>query len=332
MKPLSILFAVLFAVNLVAAPATTKTAPQKTDVQQTAPDAKEKKESDAGENLLIPEGVDGTPLVNPQPAPQPLGETTAVAPQAADAPAITGTVDIRPSHYVDTLRTENYLDLGYKTGNHHFIIEQDFNTNLYNPSSTTGYSGADVEIRDTFLRYKYNNVWESDDKVFSLSYELRPFLPTFKSRRDAGMITIVRNYAKFAAKVSDSVTLSLWEIPIAHIYNRSGNFNSAGEAVPNAAFENRIYFIADWSMSERWSLSFPLMLNSARLREFGGKGGNWDHYLWIYPELDYAIDANYTVGLSWYNDAGFTKGDLSETTLESGFKNGVTQLVFRATL
>lgn len=246
--------------------------------------------------------------------------------------AITGTLDIRPSwgSKAGEVHTENWVDLGYKSGNYHLIYEQDFNTNIYSPGKAT--SGMDLTLIHGFIRAKANDVWVSPSKTYTLSLELRPFVPTYKVEREKGMITIVRAYAKFAAKVSDAVTLSAWEVPIAHVYDRAGN-NVGGALSANRVFENRVYLMADWNITDKWALNFPIWISNSKFRNYANNvGGNWDNSLWTYPELDYAINNNYTLGLSWYNNDSFFNSDFSDSNFKQAFEGGITQVVFRATL
>lgn len=261
------------------------------------------------------------------------GSTSSATVNVATDSMITGTVDLRPSwgSKRGEVHTENWVDLGYRKGNLHLVYEQDFYTNIYSPGSAS--EGMNLTLWDGFFRAKVADVWVSPSKTYSLSYELRPFVPTRATERDKGMITVVRNYAKFAAKVSDNVTLSLWEVPVIHFYNRAGN-DIAGVASANRAFENRVYLMADWAIAEKWSVNIPLWLTSSKFREFGGaaSSGKWEQAIWFYPELDYAFSKNYTLGLSWYNDVSFVNSTMSDVDFSTAFESGITQVVFRATL
>lgn len=247
--------------------------------------------------------------------------------------SITGTLDIRPSwgSKAGEVHTENWVDIGYRTGQFHIMYEQDFNTNIYSPGSAT--SGMDLTLMHGMFRLKAADVWTSPSKDLSLSVEMRPFVPTYAVERDKGMITIVRNYLKFAAKVSDSVTLSLWEVVIPHIYSRAGN-DITGVVSANRSFENRVYLMADWNITDKWALSVPLWLSSNKYRDFAGaaNSGNWEQSVWFYPELDYVLTPNYTLGISWYNNDSFFNKTLSDSNFQQAFETGVTQVVFRATL
>ena len=261
-------------------------------------------------------------------------ETAATSPDAH----VVGRIDLRPSYVGQSAtgwdyHTENMAELGYQFDlNTVLSYRQEFNTNIYNPTSEAN-GGIDPTAQGGFFRGQLKNVWVSEDKDWDLSLEARTYLPTNAGKRDAGMITAIRNYGILAYKASDTVDVSLFEIPIIHMYDRAGFGEKA-----NPSFENRVYLDVFANLSEDITLEFPLMLYSTRTRSFSladgtqAKNGNqWDHNLSIYPELLYKIDPTYTVGVS-YSSGYLMEPDLSKFSIGSGLEKGTYQLVFIATL
>lgn len=258
-------------------------------------------------------------------------QTTSVAPNTsvvtASAPSesgVMGFIDLRPSYssQIGEFHSENTLELGYKFSNTwNLVYDQEFQTNLYNPADE---GGLNLTAQDGYARLRGADLLKSADETLTLSYELRAFAPTKSSRRDAGMVTAIRNYAKLAKKLSDRVTMTLMEVPIAHIYTRA-SYNGK----PNPSFENRIYLITDVDLTDKLSLSFPIQWNAQKLRS---AEGNWDNFIGIYPEVGYTLTENYSVGAAYYNDTSLMSSDLATFQIGDGLKNGVVQLFFKASL
>ncbi len=259
--------------------------------------------------------------------------------------AFSASIEVRPSVSVEEVgapeaaksnmpkyTTENTLDLGYQINSKVSAgYRQGFDTNVM----SFGEAGGRVNptIGDTILRAKIKDIWSSGDT--SLSYEPRLYLPLAQKLQDAGSVATIRNYVVLSQKVNSTVTVSLMEIPIFHVYNQSGT-TTDGKAKANAVLENRVYLLTSVSITENLSLDLPLMVNSVRSANYAGaeNNGRLEHKLWMYPELDYAIDKTWTVGAAYYsgNLLSYAGGDLMGVDLSNGLSGGTAQLVVRASL
>lgn len=252
----------------------------------------------------------------------------------ADAPAgrVTGLLDFRPSYTSKTgeLHTENTAAIGYQFNADRAIgYTQYVNSNLYNPQASEEESGLQAKLDVGFVNGKFKNLWQSEAKDLAFSYEARLYTPTSQSAQDAGMITTNRNYLTLKKTFNETFSLSVVELPIFHLYSRSG---ANGKA--NPFFENRVYLIADINLTSKLSLSLPLMFHQTRYANFqdGAKNNNsWGYFVYVWPEVTYAIDDTYSVGVSYYSDNLLTS-DLAKFTLGDGLEQGVYQLVFTASL
>ncbi len=256
------------------------------------------------------------------------------APSASDS-GFLGDVDVRPSMTIQDPGSQNkaeyhneiYPELGYQIKKDLQVwVEQDFNTNIYNPVTNKGFGFV---ISDTIFKVKLNNLY-NDGKGFSFGYEPRLYVPTSSASRDAGLISYVRNYLKFSKTVSDTLTLTAMEIPIFAAFSRAGTGTSA-----NWVFENRVYLIADIAMFKgKLNASIPLMFHQTKYREYapdGKLGGNWGYTLWSWPELIYSVTPKVGVGLAFETD-NMVAPDLSGFTFDNAFNHGVAQIVLRAAL
>lgn len=254
--------------------------------------------------------------------------TSTAAVAAPSAAKLLGEVEVRPSWTVtpDEFHTENYAMLGYQFDKTKSLsYYQAFNTNLYDPG--TSAKGLGLYAFDGFLRGKVNKIYESGGT--SLNYEARAYAPTYSAKRDAGMITIIRNYAKLVMDFNKTFSLAVYEIPIVHVYSRSANLGKA-----NPLFENRVYLIGTINFTDKLSLDLPVMFHQSKARGASGTAndGKWTFHVWTYPELTYSVSGNTAVGVAYYNDASLFAPDLSTSTFSDGFKSGVAQVFVRATL
>jgi len=261
-------------------------------------------------------------------------------PSASDS-KILGTVEVRPSWNLrpnadDAFSTENMVELGYQFNkNFSLSYRQEINTNLFNPAVGPSEGGLGAYANDGILRAKIDNIYVNEAAGLSFSYEPRVYLPTNREKRDSGMVTTVRNYLKLKKSLSDTVFLSLNEIPIVHAYDRAVGVKGA-----NPTLENRVYLILDWNITDKLAFSFPLMLNSVKYRDAGpvtagspviAKSNEVQHTLWIYPELTYAVTPNVSLGVAYYSD-NLARTDLSALTIGDGLEKGVPQAVVNVTL
>lgn len=240
---------------------------------------------------------------------------------------MTGTLDLRPSwgSQKGEVHTENYAQLGYLFNpSVQLSYRQEFNTNIYNPTGNQGLGLAAVE---GYVITNVNDIWRSGNTSFS--WEGRLNMPTNAVKRDAGMILAVRNYARLKHRIGQSVTLTLDEYPIFHIYNQAG-FNN----VANPWFENRVAFVVEYSPVPELKFSLPTYLYSVRTRDFAAnaKGNDrWLHKVFIWPEVNYSLSPNMVLGVAYYSQNLF-KDDLSDSAFGVGFETGITQMVLKARL
>lgn len=254
---------------------------------------------------------------------------------AADAPAVKvlGSIDMRPSWVTQTgaFRTENELEAGAQfTPDVSVTYVQDVLTNLYAPKEEKKL-GLGPELSVGFLRTRVKNIAKFDSDRFSLSYQSRLYLPVDKGSQDRGQVLAARNYFILSRTFSDTFKLNLYEVPIFFVHGKSGVADAA-----NPVFENRVYLEASVRFTDKLSLAFPLMFHQTRSANYKAEAPNnngWTHWVWINPELDYAVTQNYTVGISYYNGAeSLMSADLSKFQIGKGLESGVLQLVFYATL
>ncbi len=271
------------------------------------------------------------PVSAPPPA-VPVETVTVTTPTAFPA-KILGTVDLRPGYrsHAGQFLTENNVLLGYQfTSGYQVGYKQEFNTNLYH---ATPAGGLDLYAYDGYLRVKSPDIWKDSSTGLSLSYEGRAYAPTYAKRRDAGMITAIRNGFKLKKGITQSLNVSIEEIPIVHLYSQPGSVTGKKSAA-NPAFENRIYFNVEYFPFERVKLLVPLQLSSTRYRSYFTNALNhdqWGHYLGIHPELTYALTPQVNVGLA-YRSENLINSDFSNFNTALGFKTGVTQMILQASL
>lgn len=254
----------------------------------------------------------------------------ATVPAAQPSIAPMGMLDIRPGYLPLTgeFYSENAAELGIKIGkNAQLSYLQAFNNNLLSRADET--SGVSPSMQPGFIRGKLNNILESAETGLKLSYEQRLYLPVMESQQNAGLIAASRNYFKLSRKMNDSLTLSLFEIPILFVNSRAGT-GVGDKAKANTFFENRVYLIADLQLSSKLSLSVPVMFHQTRAGNFeGAKNANgWSYFVWLNPELDYEIVDKTTIGVSYYNNDSLFASDLSQSNFAGGLESGVVQLVF----
>jgi hypothetical protein len=242
--------------------------------------------------------------------------------------SVIGSVELRPSYQsqIGEFHTENLAELGYKFDPDTFAsYRQEFNTNLYQPSKVS--EGVDATAMDGYLRGGVANIWRADD--LSLSWEGRAYVPTNEIKRDQGMLTAIRNYAILNYQLSPAVGFTIADAPILHVYDRAG-----ANGIANPIFENKLDVGPSFAFTDRLKLFVPLKLSNLRHRAFANGAVNndaWVHSLQLYPELFYTASENITLGGAYYTTS-LIEPDFGGFTLNEGFKNSVTQLIFIAHL
>ena len=253
---------------------------------------------------------------------------------AADA-RVLGSVEVRPSYksMLGEFHSEDSAVLGYQfTRDTSATYKQDFNTNVYDPHLIESQSGLNAYLVDGYFKEKITNLINIGS--FSLGYEGRQYLPTWALRRQAGMLTAIRNYLKIKYQATSRLILTFEETPVVHLYDQPGSITRKGP-LANPIFENRSSVGAEYAFSDRLKLILPVMLSDVRNREYDSAAVNnskWSHKLWVNPELYYTVNPNVTVGMGYYSDNLLKNGDFAETALGEGLEQGTTQLIFSANL
>ncbi len=250
----------------------------------------------------------------------------------------TGYIDFRPSWISKTggFTTEDTVELGAKlSADTSLTYMQGFNTNLYDPVSPASASGMKLEILSGAIKTKVNKIWENQASGLSLAYENRIYLPIDAGSVKTGNLTAIRNYLKLSKAISNTVKLTMSEVMIPIINTRPGNISSDGIATANNIFENRVYLITDIQLTEKLSLSLPIMFHQTRSGNFKAEAANnsaWSFYVWTSPELDYELTPNLTIGLAYYNNESFFTPNLSKTQFGSALESGEFQFALTASL
>lgn len=265
-----------------------------------------------------------TSTATPAAAPSQTVDTVAAPGQSTSK--LVGMIDMRPSWTMNLgeFHNEGVVEVGWQF-NPNLILSSwvEFTTNILNNRAPLEEQGLNPTLGATIVRTRVNHLYDNAAKDFWISYENRTYLPTATASRDRGMIAVSRNYLKLNKKVSNSVTLMLYDILIPQIYARAGSGKSA-----NPAFENRVYAMVSWDITSRLNFLVPIMFHQTKYRDFAAGAANndaWTFTLWTYPELDWALTDNFTIGLSYYSD-NLIKSDLSGFDF-AGLGKGVFQFV-----
>jgi len=243
-----------------------------------------------------------------------------------------GTLDLRAEYYSSMAQydTSDYAELGYQFNKDLKIgWYQGFDSNIYNSSyvmASAGKDGFAPMLDQSFLRTRVTNVWTNGD--WALNYESRIYAPTWKAERDQGNITRLYNAFKLARKVNNTLTLTAVEVVAPQIFSVAGVGKTA-----NPWYQNRVYLIGDINITSKLTLSIPVLLYTDFNREFAGadNSGKTTNLLYMWPELDYALNDHLTLGVA-YVTGNMVKPDFSETTMGDAFKNSVVQAIVTTTL
>ena len=277
-----------------------------------------------------------TGAVSPAPTASTFDSTAATVSAPSDS-KVFGLVDIRPSYYPNNdagnaasdakVVTENTVELGYQSDkNTKFIGDLYINTGR-RAGSNEDFAGR-VYIDQMDVKATFNEIWKNDSGL-SFSYEPRLRLGLNSKYRDSGKLTEVRNYLKLKQAYSNGLNLTLSETPIYHLYDQSRKADGS----PNSIFENRVYLQLDGKITKNLSFFVVGWYAAVKPRSLAGldaSSSNWSHALFVWPEIDYALTDNYSIGLA-YQSAAFKLNDFAtEDTFGAQAKNGEIQLVFTA--
>ncbi len=271
----------------------------------------------------------------------PPAQTVTQAPTNPAAPTskVFGTLDLRAEYWgaPGAWDTSNFFQIGYQV-NPNFLISwyQGFDSNIYKATLTQipNASGWNPVWDQGFLRTRVNNIWKSGN--LSFAYESRIYAPTWAFDSNMGNVTRFYNAFKLIDKVSDMVTLTGVFVFSPQVYNVAGTSYGG----PNSWLENRLYAVADFQFTPKLSLSIPLLLYQDKYRDYtanpvnillGGSSGDWGYFLYIWPELDYAVNDTMTLGLA-YISGNMVQPNFSGFTIGNAFKTGILQFVVTTNL
>jgi hypothetical protein len=257
-------------------------------------------------------------------------------PSAKKAGDIVGEIQIRPSIGYGTGQTkaENIAVLGMRLGANSLVdYTQYFNGNLADP---TGKTQAGLVGQDGFLRSRFQKLWQNVGSDLTLDYENRLYLPTDPAKAARGLIAGLRNYVSLTKRFTSKFAVTVQEIPILYAFSRSGtpDMNPAVNGSANAWFENRVYIIPTFDITNKIVFSLPVMLWASRTRDFASNVFSSDRWMMtamIWPELTYAISPKTFVGVSYYSD-NFVNKKQDGFDFMAGLSKGVGQLLLRQTL
>lgn len=216
-----------------------------------------------------------------------------------------GALELRPSW--DTLRgtfnSENSAQLGLNLNTWQVSYNQDIDT------TASGAQTPDVAhspiIQDGHLKVVVPNLWT--DGTTSFTNEFRGYFPTNSQRRDAGMMTALRNYFIFTHRFSPTVSFSFIEAPILHVYSEAGTDSPTGSSA-NPVFENRNIVSFNMNLGPTVTLSLPLHFYATKHRDYKPTAANnaeWTPAFFAWPELRWAVSSNLTLGTAYRTNSFF---------------------------
>lgn len=245
-----------------------------------------------------------------------------------------GTLDLRAEYwgFPGAWDTSNFFQIGYQFNPDVKVSwYQGFDSNIYKANLTQipGAAGLNPVWDQGFLRTRVSNIWKSGKLEFD--YESRIYVPTLSFDSQMGNVTRLYNAFKLIDKFNDTFTFSAIGVVSPQIYNVAGTAFGG----PNPWLENRLYLVTDIQITSKLSLTFPILLYQDKYRDYaanpvnillGGSSGDWGYYLYVWPELDYALTENLTLGLA-YVSGNMVKPDFSGTTFDTALKTGIVQFV-----
>jgi hypothetical protein len=171
---------------------------------------------------------------------------------------------------------------------------------------------------------------EKKENTFGMRETYIP--PTDSVKRDQGYVGSFRTYFKYNHKFSNLVNLDVWDVPIAHVYNRPGVIAS-GSASANPFFENMFILTTYINLTQKLQIQLPIIWEYTRYASFANasNSGRWLSTFWIWPEVVYNVTPSTQVGIAYYSD-NLLKDDLSATTWSNGFSKGIFQALLNVTM
>ncbi len=265
----------------------------------------------------------------------PVMEATVTPTASSQERVVSGLLDLRPSFTGSggEVHTENEVDLNFALSPRVMLsYVQEFQTPLYDP----GTAGGDFAFQffDGYVKLQVADIWRTSSDPFSVSYEGRLFAPTNEIEKARGFVSAMRNYFIGTLKVSPIVSFQFSEIPVFYAYSRAGALVD-GEMTANPIFENRIQVALKLHLLEdRLLFSLPLNLHTTRNLNFqqGARyNDGWSHFLWLQPEITYAVTSTTSVGFGYYSQ-NLISSDFRTESFGDGMSTGVAQIIFQQAL
>lgn len=187
-------------------------------------------------------------------------------------------------------------------------------------------------LSDGYLRLQVPEIFQSKDGL-KFGYEARVYAPTDPIKASQGMITAFRNYFMLSQRVTDAMSLFIWEVPILHVYSQSGFDAPTPEA--NPIFENRVYMGTSLSLfNKSVSVFLPLVFAQKRYSFFKDEdtlhSDDWQHAVLFAPEILWQLYPGVQVG-AFYESGNLIAPDflsLDGSAFQAGKIQGVLRLSF----
>lgn len=249
-------------------------------------------------------------------------------------------LELRPSWQTNSAEyfSENTIEGAYRfTQSFGLGYTQEFTNNIFSRTDAPENQGMNLATHEGYFIGKLDPILENAEKGISLTYEPRLILPTDSECRNAGMITSIRNDLNLTKKFGERVELNFSVIPILHAYSRAGNVGLEAEegevdqGQANPVFENRFYLNPVVALGQTVKLSIPIKFHATRYRDFNSEAklnNQWGYYLWVTPEVNWAVTSDYSIGVSYYT-GNLVQDNLSGFNFSEGFRSSVAQLIFR---
>lgn len=331
-------FLTLFTVAVISIGAQTKTTKQKAAVRSGAQSTQSigvaPQAEPAQPSTSTAEAVPAATLTSAAPSQPTAAATTSTSAPLAIAETVAAPSD---SRVVGKVTLQPSLTIG---GTDYFVSENEVMLGYqFHPKSTLSYTqeihsmGSEgVRTQNGHFKYQYAPLW-SNNLGTSLTHQPRVYLPTASLKRDAGMIAAVRNYLILTQKLTESMSVSLYEVPILHVYSRAAS--TAVKANPVA--ENRVYL--GFNANLKNALSFELLIAelSTRTASVSGAANSaaWTHLVAAYSEIMYSLSPRVAVGVNYEtanNNTSLMTPGLGGFQIIDGLKDGIVRAVLSVSL
>ncbi len=143
------------------------------------------------------------------------------------------------------------------------------------------------------------------------------------------MITVFRPYFTIAREFNPFFEGSFAYAPSFFIFKKSG-YTSAGGSAANPWFEHLLILNAGIKPVKSLSIGIPAVLQMTKYRNFADgatMNDRWSYNLWTWPEIDWDINAQHTVGVAYQSD-NFLKANGTGTRGKTAYTLGVAQVLW----